>query len=319
MSPLAIDLLLEILQKDPSKRISCQDILAHPWMRCHNAASLRPSPEAATRSESQPAAGPAPCCAIGGVGDGRTGATGTHGCIAAWPPDSGSVCDSANGRMGLRGAGNDASKGVASARVFFSPENLRQRLKTQGFLDLFRETEQRYTRLLRASNGDAAGVAWDAFCLGLREMEEYLAANAAAAGPFLLGSEPGLAEASIAPALFRMVATLPALRGVELLPACEEMGLERLAAWLAVVLARPADVCDVATLPSHVYVALARKLHVTYEGPPTPSAFSPAASALNLFDSASGSAAGSRRGGALSAASSSRFRLGRVVPESDSP
>ena len=57
--------------------------------------------------------------------------------------------------------------------------------------------------------------------------------------------------------------------------ACEELGLTRLVEWLIEVLERPADVCDVAALPSHVYVALARKLHVRYEGPPTPSAFSP--------------------------------------------
>ena len=44
------------------------------------------------------------------------------------------------------------------------------------------------------------------------------------------------------------------------------------------MLERPADCCDVAALPPNVYVALARKLHVRFEGPPSPSAFSPRAS-----------------------------------------
>ena len=56
------------------------------------------------------------------------------------------------------------------------------------------------------------------------------------------------------------------------------MGLARLVAWLHEVLSRPQDCCDVAPLPAHVYIHLARKLHVSYEGPPTPSNFSPRAS-----------------------------------------
>ena len=60
------------------------------------------------------------------------------------------------------------------------------------------------------------------------------------------------------------------MRDLELVRACEELGLKRLVAWLTEVLARPADVCDVAALPAHVYVQLARKMHVKYEGPPSP-------------------------------------------------
>ena len=63
----------------------------------------------------------------------------------------------------------------------------------------------------------------------------------------------------------------PAVRDLQLVKACEELGLKRLVAWLTEVLLRPADVCDVAALPAHVYVQMARKMHVKYEGPPSPS------------------------------------------------
>ena len=68
------------------------------------------------------------------------------------------------------------------------------------------------------------------------------------------------------------------MRDLELLAACEELKLERLVKWLMQILERPADVCEVAALPPDVYVHMARKLLVTFEGPPTPSCFSPRAS-----------------------------------------
>ena len=64
---------------------------------------------------------------------------------------------------------------------------------------------------------------------------------------------------------------LPTLRDLQLVKACDDMGLTRLVAWLREVLSRPTDVCDVAALPTHVYLQLARKMHVKYEGPPSPS------------------------------------------------
>ena len=150
-------------------------------------------------------------------------------------------------------------------------------------------------------------------------------------GPFFLGGEPSLAEAATAPALFRMVSTLPVLRDLELVTACEEMDLTRLVAWLREILDRPQDVCDVAALPAHVYVALARKLHVRYEGPPTPSAFSPRASfQFGGTPGDSGSLVGYRVGSLLSpggsargsfnkggSAAASRLRLGASVVEAD--
>ena len=73
-------------------------------------------------------------------------------------------------------------------------------------------------------------------------------------------------------------AQLPAVRDLELLAACEEMGLTRLSVWILEVLDRPADCCEVTALPPEAYVLLARKLHVTYEGRPTPTRASPRAS-----------------------------------------
>ena len=67
----------------------------------------------------------------------------------------------------------------------------------------------------------------------------------------------------------------PAVRDLQLVKECEELGLKRLVAWLTEILARPADVCDVAALPPHVYVKLARKMHVKYEGPPSPGHLQP--------------------------------------------
>ena len=181
--------------------------------------------------------------------------------------------------VGARRGGIWTGESVASARIFFSPENLKLKLKIHGFIDTFKiGPEVHYTHLLSAIDADVAGREWAAFCIGLRELNDYLERHGSADGPFFLGGEPSLAEAATAPALFRMVATLPVLRDLELMTACEEMDLTRLVAWLREVLERPQDCCDVAALPAHVYVALARKLHVRYEGPPTPSAFAPRAS-----------------------------------------
>ena len=75
---------------------------------------------------------------------------------------------------------------------------------------------------------------------------------------------------------------LPTVRDLQLVSASDDMGLTRLVAWLTEVLSKPTDVCDVAALPAHVYLQLARKMHVKYEGPPsstTSAATSPGPSA----------------------------------------
>jgi len=58
---------------------------------------------------------------------------------------------------------------------------------------------------------------------------------------------------------------------------CEELQLTRLLAWATEVLERPADCSNVTVLLPEEYVHLARKLHVKYVGPPSPSAHSPLA------------------------------------------
>ena len=70
------------------------------------------------------------------------------------------------------------------------------------------QVEQPYQRLLQAADADAAGIEWTACCLGLQDLDAYLATHGSKEGPYFQGKEPSLAEAATAPALFRMVATL---------------------------------------------------------------------------------------------------------------
>ena len=87
----------------------------------------------------------------------------------------------------------------------------------------------------------------------------------------LRDSAHGLYDGHPPPSLAWLCAQ-PVLRDLEIVSACEELGLTRLACWITAVMERPADCCEVACLPPSVYVHLARKLHVRYEGPPVPSA-----------------------------------------------
>ena len=107
-------------------------------------------------------------------------------------------------------------------------------------------------------------------CAGLTALDVALQFSSPR-GPFFLGDEPSLAEAVTAPALFRMAATLRGVRDLDLVGACEELHLNRVAAWITEVLARPYDCCDVAVLPPHDYVNLTCRLHVRFVGPPSPS------------------------------------------------
>ena len=106
-------------------------------------------------------------------------------------------------------------------------------------------------------------------CAGLAALNEALKFSSPR-GPFFLGDEPSLAEAVTAPALFRMAATLRGVRDLDLVLACEELHLNRVAAWISEVLARPQDCCDVVVLPPAEYVHLACRLHVRFVGPPSP-------------------------------------------------
>ena len=190
---------------------------------------------------------------------------------------------------GHSGQRNWAGASVASARVFEWPASQRPLKLLHGFLDAWKnKVEDSWLRLLQASDAGAAAIELDSLCIGLEDLNAYLDAYACKEGPYF-AIRPGLAEAATAPALLRMVATLESVRGLQLVEVCEAMSLTRLVAWLNAVLYRPASVCDVECLPPEVYVKFARKLHVRYEGPPSPSSFSRAAS-LDIMGSAHNSA-----------------------------
>ena len=157
-----------------------------------------------------------------------------------------------------------------SARVFFSPTDFILRTHIHTFIDMFKKNvEEPYVKLLQAITADDAAIEWDFICTGFVQMDDFLERYASHDGPYFLGLEPSLAEAAIAPSLYRMYATLPAIRDLELLTTCEELRLERFSKWIREVLDRPTDCCDVLALPQHVYVHLARRLYVKYEGPPS--------------------------------------------------
>ena len=88
--------------------------------------------------------------------------------------------------------------------------------------------------MLQAPCAATAATAWAAFCLGLQALYDSWSEHGSSAMPYFQGcdSEPSLAEAATAPALFHMTACLHAVRDLSLLPECEAMGLTRLTAWL---------------------------------------------------------------------------------------
>ena len=154
--------------------------------------------------------------------------------------------------------------------------------RTRGFVDTFKSSvEEPYIRLLQAQDATGAAAAWCQMREGLTALDTFLTAHgrkgsgsgSGAATPkkwYFQGDEPSIAEAGTAPSLCRMNATLPVVRGMpKLADTCQKMGLERLAKWVAEVLGDPAACCDVAELPAEAYVHMARRLHVTYEGPAT--------------------------------------------------
>ena len=162
-------------------------------------------------------------------------------------------------------------KAGSSSRVFASPIDVATRAAVHGFIDAFkRGVEEPYTRLLEAADADKAATAWAAMRIGLAIADAILGEHADPDGPFFKGATTSLAEAAVAPSLQRMRATLPAVRSIDLIDACDADGLHRIAAWMHHVLSNPAacDVRAVTALPDETHVHLARRLFVTYEGPP---------------------------------------------------
>ena len=150
--------------------------------------------------------------------------------------------------------------------------------------------EEPFNRCLQAADAEAAATEWDAICDGLRRVNACLIAMGKGVeleGPFFYGGNATAAEAATAPTLFRMLATLPAVRDLELVSACRELRLERLLTWLTAILERPDECCEVRALPPDVYVELARKMHVRFEGPPMPGGTAPRASFADCSSSGS--------------------------------
>ena len=148
---------------------------------------------------------------------------------------------------------------MLSSRVFAAID-----AKTGGFIDLFKtQVELPYTSLLEALNEGEISRQREALQKGFEAMDAYMRENASQAGPFFSGVTPGIAETTIAPCVFRMCATLPAIRHMDAVRLCKDRGAERVLAWMEGVLENPTECCDV--LPAEVYIHHARRLYVTYE------------------------------------------------------
>ena len=270
VSPAARHLMRRLLEKDPSKRIDGQDVLTHAWMTQHQPNGASPGLNSAMNSSEglhvvPTATSPGPPHA------GSTGSSAAMPQLFYVPPaqlqaqiDPGTVTQSgpepSPTAADLPRSVNRVGDQVPSARVFFLPGGARRCL-IQGFLDCFREVENTYRDLLQAADAEDAARHWGDVCKGFQALDRYLVEYASHDGNFFLGKESSIAEAATAPALYRIVSTLPVLRGIQLIPACEDRGLARLAAWLKEVLTHPSEVCDVDCLPPDEYVSLARKVH----------------------------------------------------------
>lgn len=232
------ELIGMLLTADPGARISGQDVLRHPWMVSNQELKTL-----------------------------RRQSTTTLDTFSYDPYEAVAVVSPVKDVIQTKAVLGQ----TPSARIFFLPSDISLRTKIHTFIDMFKKNiEEPYVKLLRADSGDDAAVEWGVMCTGLARMNEYMECHASNTGFLFLGRDPSLAEAAIAPSLYRMCATLPVIRDLDLIKACQELSLSRLYVWLKEVLDRPADCCDVLALPKHVYVHLARRLYVKYEGPPTP-------------------------------------------------
>ena len=146
VSASALDLLHRMLLKDPAKRISAENVLRHAWMQrlapptvvaprgdCGVApwsvVPSRSAPTESSRVDSKAEAGGrllpstrrADCDSACGAGN--------------KPPErGGSMPGQKPGYQGTNRVGDNC----ASARVFYTPQGLRQRLLLHGFVDTFK-------------------------------------------------------------------------------------------------------------------------------------------------------------------------------------
>ena len=113
-------------------------------------------------------------------------------------------------------------------------------------------------------------------------------------GPYVLGRVPARPEHAAAPVVVRMLATLPAIRSLDLIAAARTLGLGRLAAWLDAVGADPARCCEVDVTPTYC-IEMARKMYVSFDGPVPPPSVDPRPGAV-IGGDASGVRSGVRSG-----------------------
>ena len=142
VSTSAYDLLIKILQKDPRKRISAEEILRHAWMQRY----APPSP--LTSISAPPPDSDVPT---------NTGAE-SSGCLSPLPgPESdrepsfegGPASGRSSGDSGgasisgeahtIMGRGNRVLESMPSARIFYAPDNMRLRHQLDGFVDAFKQ------------------------------------------------------------------------------------------------------------------------------------------------------------------------------------
>lgn len=124
-----------------------------------------------------------------------------------------------------------------------------QRAVCRLFVDRFSSAVS-YIPLLRAAPGSTEeSEALDALVNGLKAMDAFLREFGGTVGPFVLGSTFSLAEEACAPFAQRFATVLPALRPEHDPKALmSQYGLERLAAWLDAVCARPS--CTATIMPA---------------------------------------------------------------------
>lgn len=235
VSPDAKDLVAHMLKKSASRRIPLTEVLNHPWLRRHKSQSIVHLPMRSPSFMFQHFSRSNPARNIS-VEPSAGSRHGGNAVLNVWPPKESNVLD---------------------------------------FVVTFRDrVEGPYIHLLQASNAAEAAVAWATMKKGFRELDDRLAHQASLlgcrmVGGYFLGKVPSVAEAATASTLWRMNATLPAVREMQPLDAlCQTLGLVNLTRWVKHTLANPTQCCNVAVLPDTVYVRMARRLFVKYVGPP---------------------------------------------------
>ena len=145
VSTSAYDLLIKILQKDPRKRISAEEILRHAWMQRYAPPSpltslSAPPPDSSsdvptnTEVASRDCLPPLP----GSESDREPSFEGGPAASGRSSGDSGGASASGDAAT-LMGRGNRVLESVPSARIFYAPDNMRLRHQLDGFVDAFKQ------------------------------------------------------------------------------------------------------------------------------------------------------------------------------------